>query len=99
MKLLEAHEIKEKLKGLQGWELNEKKDMLHKNFQFQNFTSAVCFLNRAAELAELEDHHPDLHLTNYRNLKVVLSTHSAGGLTKKDFLLAAQIEEAHRGEA
>ena len=96
MKILVSAEIKKRISKLQGWCLDEKKSAIEKDFKFEDFTSAVCFLNRVAEIAELENHHPDLHLTNYRNLKIVLSTHSAGGLTKKDFKLATQIEEVFR---
>jgi 4a-hydroxytetrahydrobiopterin dehydratase len=43
-------------------------------------------------VAELEGHHPDLHLTGYRNVAVELWTHAAGGLTENDFILAAKID-------
>lgn len=92
-KLLELTEIQSKLKALKGWALNPEGKSIQKDFKFENFTDAVCFLNQVAEIAEEENHHPDLHLTNYKNLKVVLSTHSDGGVTKKDFILAAKIEE------
>jgi len=46
-----------------------------------------------AELAEAEDHHPDLHLTGYRNLAIELSTHAIGGLSRNDFIVAAKIAE------
>lgn len=97
MKKLTPEEIKEKLKRLSGWKLDGAETTLEKNFGFTNFSDAVCFLNQIAEIAEEENHHPDLHLTNYKNLKVVLSTHSADGLTSKDFSLAEKIEGALRG--
>jgi 4a-hydroxytetrahydrobiopterin dehydratase len=49
-------------------------------------------VNRIAELAEAEGHHPDLHLTGYRNLKIELTTHAIGGLSENDFILAAKID-------
>jgi 4a-hydroxytetrahydrobiopterin dehydratase len=52
---------------------------------------AIRFVNRVAELAEAADHHPDITI-NYRKVTMVLSTHSAGGLTRKDFALARKIE-------
>lgn len=58
----------------------------------KNFMAAVSLIRRIASLAEAADHHPDLHLTGYRRLKIELTTHSEGGLTKKDFSLAAKIE-------
>jgi 4a-hydroxytetrahydrobiopterin dehydratase len=97
MKLLAKSEIEKRVKSLSGWQCTEAGTTLEKNFTFSNFTDAVCFLNRIAEFAEEENHHPDLHLTDYKRLKVVLSTHSAGGLTQKDFVLAEKIEAAQNG--
>ena len=48
--------------------------------------------SRVGEVAESEDHHPDLHLTGYRNVAIELSTHAVGGLTENDFILAAKID-------
>lgn len=96
MKKITADECAKKVKSLPGWQLDGIDAKIEKDFQFSNFTDAVCFLNRVAELAEESNHHPDLHLTNYKHLKVVLSTHSAGGLTQLDFKMAAQIEEVFR---
>lgn len=93
MKKLTEEEIGRKIKALPGWFCDEAKLKIEKDFQFSNFTDAVCFFNRISELAEEFNHHPDLHLTKYKNLKVVLSTHSAGGLTQLDFKMATQIEE------
>ena len=53
--------------------------------------AAVDLINRIAKIAESENHHPDLHVTSYRNLKIDLSTHALGGLTENDFILAAKI--------
>ena len=50
-------------------------------------------VNRIAELAEADGHHPDLHITGYRNLKVDLTTHAIGGLSENDFILAAKINK------
>ena len=49
-------------------------------------------VNHIAELSEAEGHHPDLHLTGYRNLKIELTTHAIGGLSDNDFILAAKID-------
>ena len=53
----------------------------------------MVFLNAVSEAAEKETHHPDLHLTNWREVRLVLSTHAVGGLTKPDFILAAKLDE------
>ena len=59
----------------------------------KDFMAAIALINSIAEIAEKEDHHPDLHLTGYRNLRIELSTHSIGGLCENDFILAAKINE------
>jgi 4a-hydroxytetrahydrobiopterin dehydratase len=50
-------------------------------------------LNRVAEIAESEQHHPDLHLTGYRNVRIELTTHAIGGLSENDFILAAKVDQ------
>ena len=50
------------------------------------------FLNSVGTLAEEEGHHPDFHLTNYRNVRIELSTHAIGGLSMPDMVLAAKID-------
>ena len=67
---------------------------LEKEYRFPDFRQALDFVDRVGELAEEQGHHPDLHLESYRNLRAVLSTHAAGGLTLNDFILAAKIDEA-----
>ncbi|HLU65849.1 MAG TPA: 4a-hydroxytetrahydrobiopterin dehydratase [Kofleriaceae bacterium] len=74
-----------------GWTVEG--DRLRKEFRFPDFAQALAFVNRAGEVAEQENHHPDLHLSWGRVL-VETWTHSAGGLTENDFVLAAKIEEA-----
>lgn len=96
MKKLDENQISVDLKKIPGWKADEAFQKIEKKFQFSNFTDAVCLLNRIAEIAEEINHHPDLHLVDYKYLKIVLSTHSAGGLTQLDFQLAAQIEEVAR---
>ncbi len=58
-----------------------------------DFQTAMRFLNAVGEVAEAEGHHPDLHLTGYRNVAIVLSTHAIGGLSDNDFILAAKIDD------
>lgn len=89
MPLLSESEIKDGLLTLNGWELRDGE--IVKAFKLRNFVEAVGFVNRVAILAEKADHHPDI-LIQYRNVTLTLSTHSAGGLTEKDFNLAKQID-------
>ena len=82
-----------RLSQIPGWSLLPDGKAIHRDLKMKDFLSAVSLIDRIAELAEADDHHPDLHLTGYRNLSIELSTHSAGGLTDKDFALAAKIEK------
>jgi 4a-hydroxytetrahydrobiopterin dehydratase len=66
-----------------------------REFVFQNFLKAIEFVNRVAALAEERNHHPDI-LISYNKVTLTLSTHKAGGLTEKDFLLAFRIDEVLR---
>ena len=80
------------LQDLRGWELVEGK-ALRKTITCRNFVDAVNVVQRIVPIAEAEDHHPDLHLTNYRKLTIELSTHAIGGLSENDFILAAKIDQ------
>jgi 4a-hydroxytetrahydrobiopterin dehydratase len=54
--------------------------------------TAIEFFDRVAKLAEAEGHHPDLHLTSFRNVSITVSTHAVGGLTRPDIILAAKLD-------
>ena len=90
MARLSKAEIAESLEGLTAWKLEGK--TITKGYEFPSFPEAIRFVNKVADLAEKADHHPDI-LINYRRVTLTLSTHSEGGLTKKDFQLAGQIEK------
>ena len=66
---------------------------LRRAFKAKNFVAAMSFLNHVAELAEQDNHHPDLSLRAYRDVELTLSTHDAGGLTINDLILAAKIDQ------
>jgi 4a-hydroxytetrahydrobiopterin dehydratase len=63
-----------------------------RTFTFRNFREAMGFVVQVALLAERADHHPDIDI-RYKQVTLRLSTHSAGGLTEKDFDLAQQIDQ------
>lgn len=65
---------------------------LERTFELESFPSAVAFVNRVAELAEAENHHPDL-LLSYRKVTIRWVTHSAGGITDRDRSLAAATDK------
>ena len=81
------------LADLKGWELAPDAKLIRKTVKAKDFFGAVDLIRRIAPIAEAEDHHPDLHLTNYKKLTIELSTHSIGGLSENDFILAAKIDQ------
>ena len=80
------------LRDVQRWELVDGKS-IRKTIKCRDFMDAVHLIQKIAEMAETEDHHPDLHLTGYRQLTIELSTHAIGGLSENDFILAAKIDQ------
>lgn len=75
-----------------GWELDESGKKITRKFKFKNFVEAMRMVNAVADLAEREQHHPDLHLTGYRHVSIDLTTHAIGGLSENDFIVAAKID-------
>ena len=73
---------------LDGW--SQTGNEIRRTFVLPGFPAALMFASAVGQLAERADHHPDI-LISYRKVTLTLSTHSAGGLTEKDFSLAAQI--------
>jgi 4a-hydroxytetrahydrobiopterin dehydratase len=71
----------------EGW--REEDDALVREFELDSFPAAIEFVRRLAELAERENHHPDIDI-RYRRVLVRWSTHSAGGVTKRDREMAAR---------
>lgn len=64
---------------------------IRRNFKFKNFVEAMKFVNRVADIAEAEGHHPDLHIF-YNKVTIELWTHAVMGLSENDFILAAKID-------
>jgi 4a-hydroxytetrahydrobiopterin dehydratase len=91
---LPRDEIERLLQQLAGWNAVESEGHLQltKTFRYKGFMPGVQLIDRIAPIAEAEAHHPDLHLS-YGSLRVELWTHTAGGLTDNDFILAAKIDQ------
>jgi 4a-hydroxytetrahydrobiopterin dehydratase len=89
---LSAEQVRELLAGLPGWRLTGDGKRIRREWRVKNFAAGLDFFQRVGQLAEEEDHHPDLHLTGYRNAAVEISTHAIGGLSENDFILAAKID-------
>jgi len=88
---LNAIEINQALKTISGWTLESNEAFMHKQWQFDSFKTAMSFIAKVAEIAELQNHHPEF-LSVYRKMRVRLSTHDVSGLTEKDFELASEID-------
>ncbi|NJL44667.1 MAG: 4a-hydroxytetrahydrobiopterin dehydratase [Leptolyngbyaceae cyanobacterium SM2_3_12] len=88
--LLSPADIQSKLSQLPDWSLDGK--TITSVRTFKNFIAAIQFVNQLVEPAEAAGHHPDLQIS-YNRVIVSLSTHDAGGLTDKDFALAAIISK------
>ena len=88
-----AAAAREQVAKLPGWQLNGDGVRIRKSWVVQDFKAAIELFQKVAQVAEAEDHHPDLHLTGYRNVAIELSTHAIGGLSENDFILAAKIDQ------
>lgn len=87
MTKLTAAQIRAALPTVPGWK--RKGQVLTRTFEFQDFARAVTFVNAVARLAERAWHHPDIGI-RWNRVTLTLTTHDAGGLTEKDFVLAAK---------
>lgn len=87
--VISAAELKNYLKSIPVWEHDKKK--IERVFEFDDFTSAMDFVNSVAEIAEEAEHHPDIEI-KYSKVKLTLTTHSKGGLTEQDFEVAEKID-------
>ena len=88
---LDAKQAREVLSLLPGWELGPQADEIFKQFRFDDFVSALTFVNALGWIAERENHHPDLEL-GWGRCRVRFSTHDVGGLSMNDFICAAKTE-------
>jgi 4a-hydroxytetrahydrobiopterin dehydratase len=89
---LGTSEIERMLSQLSGWRVEPESAELRKRFKFANFAETMVFVNRMAELAEAEGHHPDFQV-RFTILDVSLTTHAISGLSENDFILAAKIDQ------
>lgn len=85
-------QAEEQVKALAGWKLTHGGERIRKDWVVKDYMAGLEFFRAVAEVAEQEDHHPDLHLEGYRNLWIEIWTHSVGGLSENDFILAAKID-------
>jgi len=90
MQKLNRTEVDKMIMQLRGWKLDG--DAIRKEWQFRDFTEAMVFINKIADLAEQHDHHPEI-FNVYNKVVLKFSTHDAEGLTLRDFKIAAEIDK------
>ena len=90
---LSAPEAAPYLKEVPHWKLTADGQRIRREWRVKDFLTALDFFRRVGALAEEEGHHPDLHLTGYRNVAIEIWTHAIGGLSENDFILAAKLDE------
>ncbi|KAK9093515.1 hypothetical protein Syun_028426 [Stephania yunnanensis] len=83
----------ELIQKVHGWSLVNEGDTLklNRSWKVKTFKKGLEFFQIVADIAEAEGHHPDLHLVGWNNVKIEIWTHSVGGLTENDFILASKI--------
>lgn len=90
MAKMSSEDARSRVERLPGWTLDG--NTIRKQFSLDDFASAVAFVVRVGFDAEAADHHPDVLISNYRKVTLTFTTHSAGGLTEKDFAGAEAAE-------
>lgn len=89
-KKMKAEEVEAALTNVKDWKAAE--DRLTRRFVFQNFAESLDFVNKVGDAAEALDHHPDIKL-GWGYAEIETTTHDRGGITYKDFELAAKIDD------
>jgi len=90
--VLSETEIREALTSLPGWSLGDKAILA--NYSFRDFNDALVFVNSVAQTAEQMNHHPDIDI-RYNKVKMLLTSHDSGGVTRRDTRMAKQISEIY----
>ena len=91
----EIGEIHKYLKKVDGWDVKKNENasyFIEKNFKFSNFVQSQSFINKVSEIAENENHHPDITF-GWGYARVKIFTHAIEGLAESDFILAAKIDK------
>ncbi|HEV7424065.1 MAG TPA: 4a-hydroxytetrahydrobiopterin dehydratase [Candidatus Paceibacterota bacterium] len=91
IKPFDRAEAEDYLVQTSGWALDKDAKKISKEFKFQDFIGAINFVERVADIAEMEGHHPDIHIY-YNKVLLELWTHAIGGLSENDFIVAAKVD-------
>jgi 4a-hydroxytetrahydrobiopterin dehydratase len=95
IKPLNRTQAEDYLDEVSGWTLGQDAKKIYKEFKFADFIGAINFVERVADVAEMEGHHPDIHV-HYNKVLLELSTHAIGGLSENDFIVAAKVDAHNR---
>ena len=87
---MSSEEAEEMALQVPGWELEENR--LIRRFRFKDFREAMVFVNRVADLAEGEGHHPDIYIS-WNRVRLELTTHAIKGLSENDFIIASKVND------
>lgn len=93
---MSVDEVQENLKSLPNWTMTICGKRIRRSLIVKNFAAGMDLFNRIAKMAEEENHHPDLHLTEYRKVSIEVWTHTVNGLTENDFILASKIDSLEK---
>ena len=103
LKPFDLERAEEYMVDVKGWELMKSAEVGHpqhpqvlkisREFEFKDFVEALEFVNRVGDLAEMEGHHPDILIHSWNKVLITLYTHSIGGLSENDYILAAKINQ------
>jgi len=93
LKPFDLERAEEYMVDVKGWELLKAENGLKisREFKFKDFVESLEFVNKVGDLAETEGHHPDILMHSWNKVVVTLYTHSIGGLSENDYILAAKI--------
>lgn len=91
VKPLEGREVKKRLEELGAWSLSSDETKIFRTVEFNSFREAISFVNNVAEFSEKINHHPEAITIRFDEVEVNLTTNEGEGLSKKDFVLAKEI--------
>jgi 4a-hydroxytetrahydrobiopterin dehydratase len=79
--------------GIEGTEWSRDGDAIRRDLELKDFEQAMAYVNRIAEAAEAANHHPDILVHGWNKVRLILSTHSVGGLTQADLDMARRLDD------
>lgn len=91
--VLKERDVQNALSDIPGWTITEDGKRIARSWRVANFVEALNFFQNVGQIAEAENHHPDLHVVGYRNVTIELWTHLVDGLSVNDLIVAAKIND------